>query len=190
MTQENLQIVLGNALCCSAQKAVELSDMLSKGLRCSDKYKRELVVLNNSIQELLCHGIENNSVFEKVITCEEYNILDTTIPLAGTKTYYIEIVSDGETLIYSIIADGIENIYALFLILMATIPSIIDFTVTTECITYQDLTGERVFTATLDCSVTSFKMYAVKSDGTSSGNDLFFDLITIPVITPFLFFIM
>lgn len=61
MTSENLDIVLSNALCCIAQKAVIVSDLLSKGDKCFKSKIKELKILNDSVDALLCNAYEETT---------------------------------------------------------------------------------------------------------------------------------
>jgi len=54
VTTQNINIVLANALKCSAEKAEEISDLLSQGNECANIKIRELKILNDSINLLLC----------------------------------------------------------------------------------------------------------------------------------------
>lgn len=61
MTSENLDIVLSNALCCSSKKAIIVSDLLSRGDKCAKSKFKELKILNDSIETLLCNAYGESS---------------------------------------------------------------------------------------------------------------------------------
>ena len=72
MTEENLNIVITNGYCCSAQKAVQLSKLLSIGNKCTKKEELELLVLVNSLNALDCYDFASTTNY---LTIDELNKL-------------------------------------------------------------------------------------------------------------------
>lgn len=128
MTNQNIDIVLGNALCCSAKKAIELSDMLSRGFKCSNKYLRELVLLNNSIETLICREDIQDSEFNYTLSCIDYSTLLNTIPPLDIFKYYIEVTIDGSIKTYETTSNNVDNIWFLYLSLLNNITEIKEYT--------------------------------------------------------------
>lgn len=156
MRSENLEIVLGNALCCSGKKAVELSDMFSSGLKCTEKYQKELVILNDSINELSCIDINVNSQFKYTIDCVVFAGYFQSIPLLGTKEYTCVVIVDGVYKNYTIQSDGVNTIIDLLQTLMSTIPEITSITINqTGC--RIDL-GVVIITIDGNCALTSVSL--------------------------------
>ena len=75
MTSENLDIVLSNALCCVAKKAVIVSDLLSINNKCAKSKIKELKILNDSINTLLCNAYEETTC----LTEDQINNLITNV---------------------------------------------------------------------------------------------------------------
>lgn len=109
MTSTNLNIILTNALCCSATKAVALSDKLSKGILCLESEKRELKLLNDRIEILRCYNFSiNGSINNTILTIGDKNFILSNISVNGRE---YTIVINGIT--YIKIGNGIKEIHDL-----------------------------------------------------------------------------
>lgn len=102
MTSNNIDIVLTNALCCSANKANELSDLLSKGSLCTESKVRELKVLNDLINTLFCY--QNKPTSSKFILKIPYSVyVDFTTNVSQTIKNYVFTVNNST---YSFVGDN------------------------------------------------------------------------------------
>lgn len=109
MTSDNLNIILTNALCCSATKAVLLSDKLSKGILCLESEKRELKLLNDRIEILKCYKFEiNNTISNTILTLGDK---DFTLDIVSTNLKEYTIIINGIS--YIKIGDGVKKISEL-----------------------------------------------------------------------------
>lgn len=116
MTSENLNIVLSNAVCCSATKSLELSDLLSKGNLCTSSNIRELKILNDAINTLLCYKIDqvqNKFVLRLLYSNYIDFITNVTLP---TKEYVLNV----NGVDYSFIGDDLTTKYDAFMLLVDT----------------------------------------------------------------------
>jgi hypothetical protein len=70
MTESNLNLILTNALCCSATKAKEVSKLYSIGNSCADKELIKLKLLNDKIEVLRCYNFSTDiNVTNDSINC-------------------------------------------------------------------------------------------------------------------------
>jgi hypothetical protein len=70
MTESNLNIILTNALCCSATKAKEVSKLYSIGNSCADEELAKLKLLNDYIEELRCYNFSTDiNITQDSINC-------------------------------------------------------------------------------------------------------------------------
>lgn len=144
-----IEILLGNALCCSAKQAVKVSKLLSINDNCANEQVKKLKLLNDSINTLLCYGYSSNSKFKYVITCAQIKYYDSTIPPSG---YIFEVVLyDGiKYTNYTSIADGIKSYNDLYVELLNSIPDIISYTIS-DCAADETV----MYTLNTICSVSN-----------------------------------
>lgn len=72
MTSTNLNIVLTNAACCSATKALAVSKLLSIGSKCAYSEVLNLKLLNDYIEVLRCYIVDSET---NCLTIDEFNII-------------------------------------------------------------------------------------------------------------------
>lgn len=123
MTQENLEIIVTNGYCCSAQKAVELSKLLSLGNICTDKKEFELLILNNALNTLKEYSFTGKYSKHSLLYVDtDYEALASIIS-SNTITYYIKC----NNLVYSKLGDNIKSELQIILELLESTEKFIKF---------------------------------------------------------------
>ena len=152
MTKNNLNIILGNALCCSANKAIEISDLLSMGNKCVNEKIKNLQILNDSIESLKCYKFDTivpitNSVFTLSLNNNNNSNFAITVIPSGYPN--LSILMNGVT--YSIAYDGIKTSYQLFINLLTSLGVFVSVSSTT-------IGNITVYTYTLNCNIISLNI--------------------------------
>ena len=153
MTSNNIDIVLTNALCCSANKANELSDLLSKGSLCIESKVRELKILNDSINLLKCYNFGNTANTILTIGSTTFNM--NGISVTG-KTYNFNI----NGIIYNINGDNVTKIFILLNDLLKLAGYYIS--------SYYNINSDNgIIIYTLNCNIINLTVSVTISNGTT-----------------------
>lgn len=134
MTFDNLNIVLTNAVCCSAVKAVELSDLLSKGNLCVESKIRELKLLNDRINLLRCYNFDTSTQLAT------FTVSVTNIEVFASTVFTLNINNiAGPSVVYNVF-NNINSVYTYLFtkagftyILISSIGNVKTYLVTALC---------------------------------------------------------
>lgn len=121
MTSTNLNIILTNAVCCTATLAAKVSKLYSIGDKCADAELAKLKLLNDYIETLRCYKIDAiNSKF-RYRTLYDAAIFRTLSNPLRTYTITVNGVSQ------SLPGDGIKTRFEIISDLLGLFPNIISY---------------------------------------------------------------
>lgn len=161
ITNNNLNIILTNALCCISEQAVKVSKLYSIGDKCADSELQKLKLMNDWFEALKCYNTEE-SVNSKFLLKVEYNIYAILLKAPSNVNYSYNITING--ILYSVNGDGVTSIVDLINILILSAPGIISTTVTEDP---DNFTPRYVYSyIEADCDITNINYKVIQiSDG-------------------------
>lgn len=121
MTSTNLNIILTNAVCCSARLAKEVSKLYSIGSKCADAELAKLKLLNDYIETLRCYKIDAINAKFKYRTLYDAAIFRALSNAARTYTITVNGITQ------SLPGDGIKTRFQIISELLDLFPNIVDY---------------------------------------------------------------
>jgi len=176
MTDENINLVLTNSLCCIGRYAVKVSKLLSIGDSCADSEVVKLKLMNDYFNAARCYNntaINNNTIINFTTANPSFFYLNKVTTLS--RVYEI-IINDVN---YPFIGDGVSTILELLILKLIELNVYISHNQVD--IGSVDGTTSTSVTFTLQCSVESMILYY--DSGTGSITSLVGDLIQLGTCT-------
>lgn len=123
MNSTNLNIILTNAVCCSARLATEVSKLYSIGDKCTDSELAKLKLLNDYIETLRCYKIDSvNSIFILRQTINDYD--EGYNEISSSSLLYTATLNGT---VYSLQGDGVTSVGEIYSELTMSLPNIINY---------------------------------------------------------------
>lgn len=166
MTSTNLNIVLTNAVCCSANLAAKVSKLYSIGDKCADSELVKLKLLNDYIETLRCYKIDAiNSKFRYRTLYDAAIFRALSNPL---RTYVITVNGVSQNLP----GDGIKTRFEIIGELLGLFSNVISYTYTED----PDTSNPRYSYLDIeaDCDVTeiNYSVYITATGNLNTSIDL------------------
>ena len=161
MTSTNLNIILTNAVCCSAKLASKVSKLYSIGDKCADSELAKLKLLNDYIETLRCYKIDTvNTVFKVRLDGSDYNSLLLSISNSNFK--YAIVIDNIE---YSFIGDNLSKVEELLIPLIQNIPNVISVDLDVSVNIKVDGYAYLAINTNCDVSTINYKILKVSDSG-------------------------
>ena len=170
MTNENINLVLTNSLCCIGKYAVKVSKLLSIGDKCADSEVIKLKLMNDYFNVAICYNniIEiNNTIISLTTQNPSFFYLNNISILNRSYVVIINGIS------YSFIGNGTSTILALLILKLTILNFYISHTqVNTNGV---DSITSTLVTFILTCDVKSMMLFY--NDGTGNTTTISGNLI-------------